>query len=331
MTLNPQTMQRSTRFQARSTWLTAGVGAIASAITFSTMQSNPALALTYNPTPTTFASNLSSPNGVAVIPGTGDVWITSTDLRRYASNGSLLSTYNTQSAYRGITVSGNEVLVVDGNNQRVLRFDSTSGASLGSFNTNSSLPQNIVAIPGTNDVLISVNNFLPTPSRVERYSSSGQFQGTFGSGYSSPRGIAFDPLTGDVLVANSGNNTVSRFDSNGNFRSIFGSGYNSPWGIVIDSSGDVLVSNSDRVLRFDPSGVLQQTLTLANISRPMYMTFDTDGSLLVAEQDSRIVSRFTVATPVPFGFSPIWLFASFGLRPLIRRFSNRKRAIAVAK
>jgi len=119
--------------------------------------------------------------------------------------------------YLAVDSSGN-VYVVDINNHRIQKFDSsgtflTKWGSFGSGDGQFIFPRGI-AVDSSSNVYVADNNH-----RVQKFDSSGTFLtkwGSFGSGdgqFSFPRGVAVDLTTGSVYVADNNNNRVQKFAS----------------------------------------------------------------------------------------------------------------------
>jgi hypothetical protein len=153
--------------------------------------------------------------------------------------------------------SSGQVYVSDAGNNRIVRYTS-DGASV------------------------------PTYTRDVAYVGPAQGSGTGEIG-SFAAAIAIDPVSTDLLVADPGNDLVQRFDDAGAFvLSIDGSGspstFTGPLDLAVDSTGDVIIVDSDggdpaqgsfsRVERFDATGAWEATLgpvdTAANVAvRPV--------------------------------------------------------------
>jgi streptogramin lyase len=305
---------------------------ISSAVALGAVRSQPAMALAYNSTGTTFTtSNLSGPFRMAATSG-GDVLVTnilSGTVTRYNSSGAFLGNFATGlGSVSGIAInsSNGNVLVGNRSSGTVVQFTST-GTSLGNFATGFSDPHGI-AFDSLGNVLIA--NFQNGDgTNILRYSSTGTALGTFSStNLDGPSDLEVDG-SGNVYVTNfmdGTNGTVRRYNSSGTFLNTFTSGPSTPfqpWNVLIDSSGDILVADRSggRVLRYNSSGTLLQTLT--GLSGPVGLAIGSGNSLLVAEQFNNRIARFDVATPVPFAFCPLWGFLPMGIRRLKKQFSKQ--------
>lgn len=93
-------------------------------------------------------------------------------------------------------------------------------------------------------------------------------------------GLSRDPRTGDVLAADSPNGVVSRISADGKQRSVLASGFTRPVDAIADGAGNVYVADEygNAVAVVAPDGSVR---TLAHLSLPDDLTFDTDGTLLV--------------------------------------------------
>ena len=185
-----------------------------------------------------------------------------------SGDGQFGSSFTPYSPY-GVAVdnSGN-VYVVDSDNCRVQKFDSSGNfllkwGSNGTGNGQFYFPSG-VAVDSSGNVYV-------TDTGVQKFNSNGVFitkWGSTGSGdgqFMGSWGIAVDS-SGNVYVTDDGNNRVQKFDSAGNYLTQWGSGgsgdgqFSIPYGVAIDSSGNVYVSDSGnfRVQKFVSSTVIPE-------------------------------------------------------------------------
>jgi DNA-binding beta-propeller fold protein YncE len=171
-------------------------------------------------------TSLSLPEGIAVDPSTGNVYVADTANNRiqvFSRDGTFLSkwgrygsiTNGTLRSPTGIAVDqAGTVYVADTDNNRIQVFSrdgtfikwGTYGPQKGSFNH----PEGIAVDPSTGNVYVAdtANN------RIQVFSSNGTFLfgiGKYGEseeGLRSPSGIAVDPSTGNVYVADTANNRI---------------------------------------------------------------------------------------------------------------------------
>jgi DNA-binding beta-propeller fold protein YncE len=127
-----------------------------------------------------------SPNGVAVDPSTGNVYVADTENDRvevFGSGGNLLGQFG------------------------------TAGSGNGEFTD----PEGLAVDPTTNDVYVTDTG----NDRVEMFNSGGTYIGQFGTSgsgdaqFSDPLGVAVDPNTSDVYVVDALNNRVEKFGETG--------------------------------------------------------------------------------------------------------------------
>ena len=184
------------------------------------------------------------PNGAAVSPTTGEVFVTN-ELHRvevYSSSGGFLR------AFGGGVAGGSGPQVC------------TTSCSFGSGGTG---PGEIlqpwgIAVDGSGKVVVS--DFFH--DRVSVFTEAGAFVRTFGSGeLDMPRGVALNGA-GNVLVVDSAHSRVVEFTLAGALVRTFGADgtgagqLQNPDGIGVGPSGNVMVSNSEnhRVDEFSPTG-----------------------------------------------------------------------------
>jgi hypothetical protein len=180
---------------------------------------------------------------------------------QFGSNGSGNGEFN---GPYGIAIdSSDNVYVVDGNNNRVQKFNSSGvyisqfgsgGSGNGQFNT----PRGIAIDPSGNIFVVDTYN-----SRIQKFNSSGVYQAQY-TGFSYPVGIAIDSQ-GNMYVGDQGNSRVRKLDSSGNVLGNLatnGSGdgqVSLPYNATIDPSDNVYVFDTynHRIQKFDSSGTFQ--------------------------------------------------------------------------
>ncbi|HST29162.1 MAG TPA: NHL repeat-containing protein [Rudaea sp.] len=121
-----------------------------------------------------------------------------------------------------VAVVGNDVYVADFSNNRIQRFNKSTGAYVSQFGT-----------PGT---------------------GAGQL--------SSPSGLVYNPANGFLYVSETGNDRISVFSTVGTYQFQFaspGSGngqLNNPYVLAIDSNNNIYAAdmNNNRIVKFDPAG-----------------------------------------------------------------------------
>jgi aldose sugar dehydrogenase len=171
---------------------------------------------------------LTSPEGVAINPSSGNVYVADTGNNRiqvFSSNGTFVSKWGEQGTTDGMLRS----------------------------------PEGVAINPSSGNVYVADTG----NNRIQVFSSNGTFiskwgeQGTTDGMLRSPAGIAVDPSSGNVYVADKDNHRIQVFSSNGTFVSkvgIYGfmeEGTRFPEGVAINpSSGNVYVADtaSDRIL-----------------------------------------------------------------------------------
>jgi DNA-binding beta-propeller fold protein YncE len=172
-----------------------------------------------------------TPEGVAVDPSTGDVYVADANVDR---------------GYGG----------------RIEKFDS-SGNYITEWDINSSyFPWGVAVDASNGDVYVAEQPTGLDDGKVEVFNSSGSFQFSFSTGSQSyPAGIAINSATGVVYVADLAS-VVSMFSTTGAPEGQFGGSgggdgqFNQAWGIAIDPQTDdvFVVDGGDRVEEFDQSG-----------------------------------------------------------------------------
>lgn len=162
-----------------------------------------------------------------------------------------------------VAVVGGDIYVADFNNNRIQRFNMSTGTYVSQFGASGSgagqfsSPSGLVYNPVNGLLYVSeVGN-----DRVQMFSLAGIYQGQFaapGSGngqLNNPFVLAVDSA-GNIYAADSANNRVSKFDRTGNWLRHIASGVSSPLGVAVDPADSVWVtsSTSGNVYAYDSRG-----------------------------------------------------------------------------
>ncbi|MGV6860042.1 MAG: cadherin domain-containing protein [bacterium] len=195
----------------------------------------------------------------------------------------------------------NQLLVASFNNDRILRFEPTTGAPIDSFGTGNGLDSPIDLVLGPDGLLYvsgyqshDIQRFNPqTGAFVDKFVTPGS------AGLLGPTGIAFGP-DGNLYVSDYSRGDVYRFDGGtGAFIDKFitkgTGGLNTPEGIVFGPDGNLYIADYDdsEILRFDgQSGAFIDTFVTAGsgtLQYPEQITFGPDGSLYVASDNNKVL------------------------------------------
>lgn len=164
---------------------------------------------------------------------------------------------------------GGIVYVADGNNHRIQRYNSTTGASVSRFGS-SGTANGQFNTPGALALDSALNLYVADTgnNRIQKFNSTGAYVtkwGTPGTGngqFISPSGIAVDS-SGNVYVMDRGNNRVQKFTSTGTYVAQWGASGtgNGQFGagarhLALDSSANVFVvdTGNNRIQKFSSTG-----------------------------------------------------------------------------
>lgn len=229
-------------------------------------------------------------------------------VKRFGSDGNYLSHWDDDSLNgpQGIeTDSMWNIYVADGNNSRIMKYDSYAGVFISSWNV-AGRPVDI-AIDASDSLYVITY----LGSEVKKYDSSGNYvqgwgsSGTANGQFIYPMSIATDKA-GYVYVTDTYNHRIQKFTSDGNFVSKWG-GYgtgdvefNNPMGIAADSSGYVYVvdSHNHRIQKFDSEGNFitkwgSNGTGDGQFTYPQGIALDEMGNVYVADVGNNRIQKFS--------------------------------------
>ncbi len=189
---------------------------------------------------------------------------------------------------------------------RITKFDTTTGANLGTFNaTDLNNPIGMAF-----DSAGSLYTASPTVG-ITKFTSGG-VGSIFDSG--GRNGLAFDSA-GNLYASQNGSNTITKFSTITGVGTVFASdGLNNPRGMAFDSAGNLFVASQHNhtIMKFTPGGVGSVFASGGLIGNPVEVAFDSAGNLFVANSDS-IFGSILKFTPGGVGsaFGTFYLPRSF--------------------
>ena len=203
--------------------------------------------------------------------------------------------------------SGN-MFVFDGNNLRVIKFDSqgnyvtkfgTEGTGDGEFSYSYGIATDL-----SGNVYVSDT----TNNRIQKFDNDGNFitkwgandgDGTSGAGdseFNNPRGITTDS-SGNVYVADMGNGRIQKFDSSGTYISQFACNAQS---VALDSFGNIFIVGSEEIQKYDSSGVFISQFGTSGSGDGQFsglsdIAIDSDNNIYAVEENGNRVQKFDSA------------------------------------
>lgn len=177
-----------------------------------------------------------------------------------------------------------DLLVTDFIGDKVERFDSVTGASLGTF-ASLSRPSALAYDSSGN---VYVGTFFG--NTIQKFSSTGTPLGTFAStGLNAPTFMAFDG-GGNLYAANNGNSTIRKFSSTGTDLGVFAS-VSGPWGLAFDGGGNLFAADSaNNISMITPGGSVSVYASLGT-HRSIGLAFDLSGNLFATDFNNNGVTK----------------------------------------
>ena len=276
-------------------------------------------------------SVLAYPEGIA-IDAKGDVWFTggtgTNAVWEYSSTGGTLigefgasGTGNSQFKEPvGITVTGEDVYVVDRGNSRVeeFKFTEKEGKMTGEYlrqwgnsgtgNGQFTKPQGLAVDQEGHVWVADAGN-----SRIQKFSATGEYLTQFSEltetctpvSMKGPDGVAFDS-SGNVWVADTGADRVDELSSTGKYITRFGTEgtgngqFKEPRGIAIDKEGHVWVADTgnNRVQELSSTGSFirafgSEGTETGKFKKPEALAIDSSGNVWVADTENNRVQEFS--------------------------------------
>ena len=226
-----------------------------------------------------------------------------------------------------VAVVGNDIYVADFSNNRVQRFDKTTGAYVSQFGAPGSGPGQFSQPSGL--VYNPINGLLYVSEvgndRIQAFTTAGLYQFGFGSPgagngqLNNPYGLAIDSV-GNIYAADNVNNRVVKFDSTGLFKRNIGVGATNPTAVAVDKADNVWV----------PSGAGDVYVYNSVGSYEMYYYGAIGSPSVVADGYFQGIRGIAVTQPLnvaPFYGSPAIIITD-GISPNVQLFTASAQPIA---
>jgi len=247
----------------------------------------------YNNSPQIFASNVSTPIGVAV-DAAGNVYVAlrnnTTITKIPFGGGPTVQIGSGLSAPYGVAVdaTGN-VYVADYGSNTVKEILASNGSTL-TIGTGFNHPNGVAVDIQGNVYVGDAGN-----SAVKEIPAGGGVQLTLGSGFGLPFGVAVDAL-GNVYVCDAGASLVKKIPVGGGAPVVLGSGFNQPDGIAVDASGNVFVADAgNNAVKELPVSGGSPIILGSGFNGPQYVAVDGTGSVYVTDNNNSAVKKILPA------------------------------------
>jgi sugar lactone lactonase YvrE len=257
-------------------------------------------------TPSTFASNLANPKGLA-FDGNGHVYVAD------AGSGTIIR-FNTIDGTGGVTfalglsspvgltfdILGN-LVESDAGSGTIFKFSTVDGTKT-SFATGVGAPAGLAF---DNNGNLFVADF--AGGLIYKIAPDGT-KTTFASGLSFPAGLAID-TSNNVFEADSGSGIIFKFAPDGT-KTSFATGLSSPYGLAFEATGNLIEADKDSgsTFRFTPSGD-RTTIFSTNFNTPQFVAVEPASHRLlnistrgfVQGGDHVLIAGFVVGGTGPVG------------------------------
>lgn len=257
-------------------------------------------------------SNLNQPEGLAVSPQDGTVFVANNAgnvLSKFNANGSAaIGTLFVGSAYNiSYASNGTAYVAYSGGNASV----TLGGVVASLFASNATSYGVALTSAGSAWATGFASSVLNNQPGLTMNSYSG-------GGMNSPASVVTD-ASGNFWVANTGANSISKLNSAGQAVSgstgYTGGGLNSPWGLAVDGLGKVFVANSNgSISEFASDGTAISTSTgyvTASTGKSYSVAIDNAGNVWSPNSDGKIYKFIGLAAPVSLPLSN----TTAGVRP----------------
>ena len=190
----------------------------------------------------------------------------------------------------GTLARADTIYAINAGLSSIVKFDSQTGQSLGTFASGLYLPDSI-AVDNSGNVYVATGG----NDTIEKYSSSGTDLGVFASGF------AVSTLTfgsdGNLYAASGYNGTVERFSPTGECLGILASGLGLayPSSSSFDSSGTFYIANNatKSIIAVQSTGIASAFVTSSLM--PIGLAFAANGNLFASYPFAGIIEEYSPA------------------------------------
>jgi lysophospholipase L1-like esterase len=174
---------------------------------------------------------------------------------------------------------------------------------------------NLIRKVDAHGIISTVAGLISKGQGVQGYSGDGGLATK--AKLNAPTSVALD-TAGNLFIDDSGNNRIRKVDTHGKIKTVAGNGtpdfsgdggaatnatLNSPAWVVVGTSGELLISDNQRIRKVDSSGIITTvvgngtqgysgdggTATNAELNSPGGITVDADGNLFIADTQNECV------------------------------------------
>lgn len=187
-------------------------------------------------------------------------------------------------AFFGAASRADIIYCANWNSDTIERYDSVTGADLGTF-ASSGGPRG-VALSGSGNLYVAEWK----TQQIVKYAPGGAGS-VYASGLEGAEDITFDS-SGNLYYGSLWNNTIVKITPDGATSVFASTGFN-PYGLAFDRAGNLYAANcaGGAIMKYTPDG--QSSVFATGLQGPIGLAFDGGGNLFVANYFGQSIEKFT--------------------------------------